>query len=294
MLLVTGITGHSGEHFLREVIAHDHREPLRCLVRGQSDTTLLRRSGLDVDVRVGDLTDQAFVTSAMAGVERVLHISSIFHSEVIAHAMARHGVAKGYFVHTTGIYSRFKDASADYQRIEAQVRATLGPGADPTFLRPTMIYGRVSDNNMIVFIRLIDRLPVLPVIDHGRALIQPVNGRDLGRAYYQVITTPTVSRGDYNLSGDRPRRMREMFEEIAAALERRTRFPSVPLRAGLGAACAVRLATRGRVDYVERVLRMTEDRSFSHEQATRDFGYRPMPFAEGIAAEVAEYRRLRV
>jgi hypothetical protein len=34
---------------------------------------------------------------------------------------------------------------------------------------------------------------------------------------------------------------------------------------------------------------MGEDRSFSHDAATKDFGYNPMPFEEGIRMEVEEY-----
>jgi len=32
-----------------------------------------------------------------------------------------------------------------------------------------------------------------------------------------------------------------------------------------------------------------EDRSFPHDAATKDFGYNPMPFEEGIGMEVEEY-----
>ncbi len=96
-----------------------------------------------------------------------------------------------------------------------------------------------------------------------------------------MITSPAVKSGDYVLSGDRPRSMREMFTIIAEALGSDARFPSVPYAVALAGATSARFLTRGRVDYVERVQRMTEDRSFSHAAATADFGYAPMPFEEG-------------
>jgi hypothetical protein len=37
------------------------------------------------------------------------------------------------------------------------------------------------------------------------------------------------------------------------------------------------------------VQRMGEDRSYSHEDATRDFDYKPMSFEEGIQIEVKQY-----
>jgi hypothetical protein len=40
---------------------------------------------------------------------------------------------------------------------------------------------------------------------------------------------------------------------------------------------------------VEQVLRMREDKAFSHESAAKDFGYGPLSFQEGIREEVQEF-----
>ena len=44
-----------------------------------------------------------------------------------------------------------------------------------------------------------------------------------------------------------------------------------------------------KIDYVEKVQRMAENRSFSHSKAYDDFGYSPMNFKEGIEIEVYQY-----
>ena len=49
--------------------------------------------------------------------------------------------------------------------------------------------------------------------------------------------------------------------------------------------------TFGKKDYVEKMLRLGEDRSFSHEAASRDFGYAPDSFNEGLKREVEEYMK---
>ncbi|PTE90240.1 hypothetical protein BUY89_13150, partial [Staphylococcus equorum] len=41
----------------------------------------------------------------------------------------------------------------------------------------------------------------------------------------------------------------------------------------------------------EQVLRMKEDKDFTHLKATKDFGYNPMSFEEGIVEEIKEYKR---
>lgn len=57
MLLVTGITGHSGRYFLQELIKNKYEGIIRCIVRETSDTWMLDNSGLKIEKAVGDLTD---------------------------------------------------------------------------------------------------------------------------------------------------------------------------------------------------------------------------------------------
>lgn len=291
MLLVTGATGRSGRYFVEALVANAYPRRVRCIVRSTSDTALLEDCDLDIELVVGDLDDPAFLDRCMEGVDEVLHIASIFLSLPVVTAAARHHVRRAILVHTTGIYSSYKSASEEYTRIESAIADVTRehPVLRIVYLRPTMIYGSVSDGNMVTFIKLVDRLPVMPVVDRGRGLVQPVHQRDLGRAYQQVVMSPTITEGDFILSGESPVELRQVLELIRAELGRRTRFVSIPLGVGVAMARVVRILTAGRVDYVEKVQRMGEDRSFSHDAATAAFGYTPSPLRDGLRAEVAEY-----
>lgn len=292
MLLVTGITGHSGKYFLQELIKNKYAEPIRCIIRETSDTSLIDNSGLNIEKVIGNLNDKEFIDKAMDGVDTVLHIASIFYSVNIMESAVKHNVKRAIFVHTTGIYSKYKSASKDYKEIEYTIDKIIRESSSTInliYLRPTMIYGYLNDRNMIKFIKMVDRLWVFPVINHGVSLLQPVNGRDLGKAYYQVLTNPNITKGDYILSGERPITMLEMFNLISEYLNKKTVFISVPLWLGVFLARCLKAITFGRIDYVEKVQRMGEDRSFSHSAAEKDFGYCPMPFNEGLKIEIEEY-----
>ena len=289
MLLVTGITGHSGRYFLQELIDHKYEGTIRCVVRSTSDTSLLDNSGLKIEKVVGDLMDQDFMDAAMAAVDTVMHIGAIFYSLSVIKAAVKKSVRKAILVHTTGIYSKFKSASEDYKNIESEVRRIVKDNASSiglTILRPTMIYGNVNDKNMVIFIKMVDKMRLFPVIDHGRSLLQPVNGRDLGKAYYQVLVKPEIMNGDYILSGEKPIMMIDMFKLISNTLGKKTVFVSVPLGFGEFLARILKAVTLGKVDYIEKVQRMGEDRSYPHDHATRDFGYNPMSFEEGLRIQV--------
>lgn len=293
MLLVTGITGHTGRYFLKELINNKYKGPIRCVVRETSDTSLIDNSGLNIEKVIGDLNDPNFIDRVMDGIETVMHIYNIHHSLIIARAANKKKVKRAILVHTTGIYSEFKYASEGYKKIEKEIKKLI---SDPnyttkiTILRPSMIYGDLCDRNMSKFIKMVDKLRILPVINGGNSLIQPVNARDLGKAFFTVLMSPGVSDGEsYDLSGERPIKMIDAIKLISKELNKKTVYISIPLSLGVLIARALKILTIGRVDYVERVQRMGEDRNYSHDNATNDFGFNPMTFENGIQIEVLEY-----
>lgn len=291
MLLVTGITGHTGRYFLQELIDHKYEGPIRCIVRETSDTSMLDNSGLNIEKVYGDIHDEAFLDEVTKDVDEIVHIINIRHTLRVLNAAIKNDVRRIVSVHTTGIFSKFRIASEEYVIIEEDIKELLSKNdISMTILRPTMIYGDVCDRNMSKFIKMVDRFRIFPVINHGKSLIQPVNARDLGKAYYDVLMMPIdKAKSEYILSGEKPITMLEAFKLISNNLGKKTTFISFPLSIGVIMARVLKGITLGKIDYVERVQRMSEDRSFSHEEATADFGYRPGSFEVGIAREVKEY-----
>ena len=290
ILAVTGITGHTGGYFLRELQKNGFDGTLRCLVRESSNTKALDDSGLHIEKVVGDIHDPADLLRLVSGADRVLHIAGIRDTLPLIEAIEKAGV-KGHIVlvHTTGIYSRFRMASGEYKEIEQKLQSYLDRGLNVTILRPTMIFGDMCDRNIHKFIRMVDALPVMPQVRGGQAKIQPVNARDLGRAYYQCVMKDSLPELDYVVSGSRQLSLRELCSLIGIYLGKKTRFVNVPTMAVAGSMWLVKQATGGRVDYVEKALRLSEDRVFSHEKASRDFGFEPEPFEFGLKREVEEY-----
>lgn len=291
MLLVTGITGHTGRYFLQELINHKYEGPIRCIVRETSDTSMMDNSRLNIEKVCGDIHDEAFLDEVTKGVDSIVHIINVRHTLRVLRAAIKNNVKRIVSVHTTGIFSKFRIASEEYVIIEREINKMLSKNdISMTILRPTMIYGDVCDRNMSKFIKMVDRFRIFPVINNGKSLIQPVNARDLGKAYYDVLMMPIEkAKSEYTLSGEKPITMIEAFKLISNNLGKKTTFISFPLGFGVIMARVLKGITLGKIDYVERVQRMSEDRSFSHEEATADFGYKPESFEVGIAREVKEY-----
>lgn len=204
MLLVIGVTGHTGRYFLQELIKNKYKEKIRFLIREKSEEDLLKKSGLNYEI----------------------------------------------------------------------------------------FYGDICDHNISKFIKMMDKMRIYPMIAGGQAEIQPVNARDLGRAYYQVLINPEKTKNkDYNLSGEAPIKIKNMLKLILEYLNRKSIFVPIPMFISVSVAYILKFITLGKKDIVEKVLRMNESRVFSNEEARKDFGYTTINFEEGIKEEVEQYKK---
>ncbi len=289
MLAVTGMTGHTGGFFLRELIKGQYAGKIRCLVRSLDKASGVDAGKLDIEFVEGNLDDDESIRKFLSGTDTVVHIANIHFSKKIIDLGRECGVKRFILVHTTGIYSQFKYASQEYIRIENEI-TPLMTECCVTILRPTMIFGDLCDHNISKFIRFVDRLAVLPVVGDGESLIQPVNARDLGRALYQVLLEEKTAGKAYDLSGEKALSIRQLYGMIAENLGKKRVILGIPMGLCVFAAKTVRFISFGKIDLVEKVQRMGECRAYSHEAATRDFGYAPEAFETGLRREVDAYR----
>ena len=221
------------------------------------------------------------------GVTTVLHIANICLSKTVIEAGTKAGVEWFICVHTTGRFSKFKSASAEYVEIEDGL---LNKYPNLTILRPTLIYGSSKDRNFWRLINFINSYNVFPVFGSGKNLMQPVNAEDLGNAYFQVLQNRSNTFGkQYNLSGRDEVTYISILKDISSALGKKVFFIHLPIWISLLGAYLMNILLGSRFPIsTEQVQRMTEDKIFSFEDANKDFGYSPINFKDGIRREVDE------
>ena len=298
MILFTGLTGKSGRWLLRSLendLDITESQSFRALVRKESSLEILNRSSLNIEKVIGDTSDEEVLRLAMDGVDVVFHIAGIHTSRSVAKVALEKKVKWLILVHTTGIYSKYKSAGEEYRNTE-KIIADLAKDSNTqiTILRPTMIYGSVSDNNMVVFIKMVDRLRLFPVVSGGNFELQPVYEKDLGEAYFKVLQNREKTMGkNYILSGKEPIELIDVFRTIERKLKKKNFYFSVPFPIAYFSALTLWAISLGKVDYRERVQRLVEPRIFSHDEASLDFGYAPLSFEEGVENEIKEYLELK-
>lgn len=302
ILALTGVTGKKSGGVLADYIAKDLDSVIskfpggvKALARETSNVTRLKEILPSIELCTGSLSDVEYLKKVFENVDTVVHVAGIHYSASIVEAAATCNVRRLVLVHTTGIYSKYKAASEEYRNIEAHVYDICQKNKIKlTICRPTMIYGNVYDKNVVIFIKMVDKFPIMPVVNGARYELQPVHYKDLGKAYFNILMNEeSTTNKDYNLSGGAPIMLRDMLIVIGKNLGKSVKFISCPFPIAYVGAWAVYCLTLGKKDFREKVQRLCEPRTFTHDEATADFGYEPVKFEEGVVDEVKEYVTLK-
>jgi len=148
-----------------------------------------------------------------------------------------------------------------------------------TLFRPTLIYSLGRDKNLTLVDKQICRFRCFPLIGSGRGMRQPVHASDLANACVQSLETGATVNHAYNLSGGEVLSYRDM---VARLFERRglpVRMIPVPVLLLRALIMLLRMNPRYRYLSPNMADRMQKDMLFSHDEASRDFGYAPRPFS---------------
>jgi nucleoside-diphosphate-sugar epimerase len=184
------------------------------------------------------------------------------------------------------MFSKYRKYAADYRRIEGLIKQS---GLDFTIIRPTMIYGNELDKNISKLVRIVNRFPIIPVVGHGRALMQPIYAADLAHAIAEATLRPSTVGREYNVAGKEPLTYLELLRHIARALGKKRYFVNVPYAFALAAGYVGELIPNCLIN-VERIQRFCEDKAFDYSLAREELDFNPRSFEEGIELEVKALR----
>ncbi|HET7478269.1 MAG TPA: NAD(P)H-binding protein [Rubrobacteraceae bacterium] len=286
-MLVTGATGLLGGATVEELLCSGKYE-VHCLVR-EGSPNASRLESLPVGVFRGDVGDEKDLRRALSGMDALVHVAGIEYTPAVLRAMRRAGVDRLVLVGSTSVHSRYEFRSGMRRTMEELVR---GSGLRWTIVRPAMIYGSELDKNIHRLLRFLDRSPIFPMFGSGENLWQPVYYEDCARGVFEALKRPVTIEKSYDLPGAEPLTYRDLVRTAAAALDRKPRIVAIPLepaRRTLQLAETMRLSLPIKS---EQVMRLREDKAYSYDRASRDLGYSPRAFSEGVGLEVARLREI--
>ena len=270
---IVGASGRSGAALCRSMLAD-----------GLAWVSVVRSAprwaatGLPGVPRVADLED----ASLLAALRDARLVVSCAHARHIPAILAAAPQAERFvFLGSTRRFTRWPDAHGlGVQAGEAALRAS---GRAGVILHPTMIYGAAGEDNVQRLAALLRRLPLVPLPDGGRALVQPIHQSDVTRSLRAAMAVAWNGPEAVVVAGPAPLPYAEFVRAVAAAAGLRP--PRiVPVPAGLLQAVAplTRLPGLPRIG-ADEIRRLGEDKAFAIDGMRRMLGIEPIALATGLA-----------
>ena len=303
-VLVTGGTGFTGSHLVRDLVSDGHR------VRVVSRDVENARAALPPEVEVvgGDIAERDTVRRAVEGMNLVFHLAAAFREPGIPDSRyhevhvdgTRHlleaardfGVRRVVHVSTIGVHSHIRNPPADetwphtpgdiYQETKSEAEKlaqafSRETGLPLTVIRPAGIYGP-GDLRLLKLFRAVAHQR-FAMIGDGETLFHMVHVRDLVRAFRRAAARATALGEVFIIAGPEYTSLNELVRRIATVFNVRPprwRIPAWPVFA-LAAVCEA-ICIPLRVDpplYRRRVAFFTKDRAFRTDKARCLLGFTP-------------------
>jgi uncharacterized protein YbjT (DUF2867 family) len=235
-VLVTGGTGFVGPHVVRALAASGH--DLKLLVR---DATRSRE--LPGQPVVGEMTNAVSLTTAVEGVDAVVHLVAIRQGREeefkrvmeqgtrdLVEAAKQAGVTRFVLMSALGTSEETKDLVPYYHAKWEMEQTVKGSGLDHVIFRPSFVFG--SEGGILpTFRRLAKLTPVTPIVGSGEQRIQPIWDGDVGAYFSAAIDKPEATNRTFELGGPDAVSWNELWRRLRAALGiRRRPTMHVPVR----------------------------------------------------------------
>jgi len=285
-IMVSGANGFTGKLVCKEL--KNRGKIFSVILRPGTDTSWMISN--KIPVFFANLNNVNELSYVLKDCECLINLASIgFGSaDSIIKACEKVKIKRVIFISSTSIFTSLNSKSKNV-RIKAE-KSIKKSSLNWTILRPTMIYGNPNDRNMIRLIRWIDKYPILPIFGRGDYLQQPVNVNDLAWLIVEIIQNKKSYFEVFNVSGKTPLTFNEVIDYVSKGLNKKVIKIFLPYKFFARLFYILERLHISLPLKSEQILRINENKKFSHEKANAFFGFKPMDFEKGINVEIKKYK----
>ncbi len=283
-ILLTGASGTLGKRLLKALQTSDFE--FRALIH----KTPLEIEG--IETIKGDLNDLEILNSATQGVDTVVHLAAVTHSNCesdylninwegcrnLHDACVRNGVKRFVFMSSRAASSSGGPYSISKQKAEELV----SQGAIPwVILRPSEVYGPGSPDAINQLIRWIKKFRVVPIVGNGQYKLSPVFIEDVIPAFVEVILKPNITEEVFTFCGPEEITFNSLVDRLSKFLKvRPIKFfiPAFLMKVGINilVLLGIKLLTK------DQVARLISEKKGNNENSQKLLNYRPRTLEEGL------------
>jgi nucleoside-diphosphate-sugar epimerase len=241
-LFITGGSGFIGSHLIKRINPGGYKK-IYCLSRREVDGSLSGSLPENIRFIKGDILKPESYEGYLSGSDTVIHLAALtgkvpreeyfrINSEgtrVLIERCKNSDIKR--FIFISSIAADFRNIEGYYyaqSKIEAE-RIVKRSGISFTIIRPTIVTGKGSP--IIQSLLKLAKMPVVPVFDGGKAVIQPVYIDDLTACILEIIEKDLFRDQTVIAAGPEQITMKEFIRKIHKLIShKKFRMVSLPAR----------------------------------------------------------------
>ena len=290
MIVITGGTGFVGEEIVKQTRAASF--PVRLIVR-EPGAAQWMADRYGVELFHGNVLFAPSLEGAMRGANCVIHLVGIIREEREstfdrAHTQAtksiidetkRAGVKR--YLHMSALGTRENARSRYHQTKWAAEEYVRKSGLAWTIFRPSVIYGP-KDKSVNTLLKVIRRLPFVPVLGPGTTKIQPISVENVAQAFVAAIRNDNSIGKTYDLCGYEAFTWNELYDKLQTLLGSRKPKLHLPLPLARVQAALFEKVLPQPPFTRDQLLMLQENNVGDPQAAARDFMLEHEKFEEDV------------
>ncbi len=278
-IAVVGASGNTGALLVERLV----RGGAKVIAISRTPDRLARLADPNVEIRPVDAGgDAALLRAAVIDASVVINVAHARYTRALIGALAGPDV-RLITLGSTRIFTRFPDTKAAEVSDAEAAHAGVVNGV---ILHSTMIYGG-ADNNIRRIIRFVRRIPVVPLPQGGRALLQPIHRDDVVECLIAAINKD-VGREPVIIAGAEALPYSDIIRACGRAIGKNVWIVSLPLWAMLALAKLTRYLPGIPAIETDEVRRLCEDKAFDISAMQERLGVTPCNFTQGLTRSPAK------
>lgn len=279
--MTIAIIGSSGELGFRLVRRLSEHHQIKCIVRNLNKKDFGQFKNIEL-YQVDGIDDIEKLSLVIDGVDVVINASYIWFAEKINQAIYNTKVKPKHIIFT-GSQSIFTNLLTQGAKIKKDADDYVHQKFlySWTIIRPTMIFGHSNDKNVSKLTKTLKKIPIMPLIGNGNALIQPVYIEDIVTAYEIALLNEKFFNKAFNIASAYPVSNKSLFKMIASKLEKRVIF--IPLSPNI-ISLIIKVLSLFKYKIISQgqVQRFQENKDVDLTEFISYFGFTPHTVEQGV------------
>lgn len=272
---VIGASGRSGSALVKEL--QKNGCTVIALIRTPEKW---QQTNLSCEYRIIDLKDSpTLLADALQDATHIVNTAHASHAPAILKAGPKE--ATYVFLGSTRKFTQWPDSHGN--GVLAGENAFLKSGRKGVILHPTMIYGSQGENNVQRLAKLLKKLPIIPLPNGGKALVQPIHQSDVTKAILSALSKDWTEANSIVIAGGSVISYKEFIEIILkhAGIKPKTFIP-LPVSFLKTAAFFTKLLPFIPTIETTEIQRLVENKNFDITEMQNTLSFSPIDFKTGI------------